>query len=73
MKKKLYVKPSSSVVHLNIQDQLLNTFMENSAGAQVSTGEGGYSGDDQGAKRYTLPDEEDGWDNFTKSHTPWDE
>ena len=74
MKKKLYIKPSSCVVRLNIKDQLLNKFMGNSAGAQVTTGEGGYSGDDQGAKQHTLfDDEEEGWEAYPKPHNPWDE
>lgn len=72
MKKKIYMKPSSSVVRLNIQDQLLNQFMGNSAGAQVE--EGGYSGEDQGAKRRTLiDDEEEGWETFPKQRNLWDD
>ena len=73
MKKKLYMKPSSCVVRLNIQSQLLDTFMGNSRGAQVSTGEEGYSGDDQGAKRNTLTDEEEGWEAYPKPRNLWDE
>lgn len=59
MKKKLYMKPSSSVVRLNIQDQLLDEKMGNHSGPHV--GGDSYEGDEQGAKRYTLSDEEDGW------------
>lgn len=74
MKKKLYMKPSSCVVRLNIQDQLLNTFMGNSRGAQVSTSEEGFSGGDQGAKKYTLTDdEEEGWEAYPKPRNLWDE
>lgn len=74
MKKKLYIKPSSCVVRLNIQGQLLDTFMGNSRGAQVTTGDEGYSGDDQAAKQHTLfDDEEEGWEAYPKPRSPWDE
>lgn len=71
MKKKLYMKPSSSVVRLNIQDQLLDEKMGNHSGPHASEG---YSGDDQAAKRNTLTDEEEeGWEAFPKPRSPWDE
>ena len=69
MKKKLYKKPASYVIQLNIKDQLL----DNKMGNQSLPHAGEYEGDEQGAKRYTLPDEEDGWDTFPKSHSPWDD
>ena len=73
MKKKLYIKPSSCVVRLNIQDQLLDEKMGNSRGAQV-TGDKGYEGDDQGAKQHTLfDDEEEGWEGYPKPHNLWDD
>ncbi len=70
MKKKIYLKPSSNVIRLNIKDQLLDNKMGNNSPAHVGEG---FEGDGQGAKRYTLPDEEDGWDTFPKSHSPWDD
>ncbi len=74
MKKKLYIKPSSSVVHLNIHDQLLDEMMGNSRGAQVTTGDGGYKGDEQGAKQHTLfDDEEEDWEAYPKPHNLWDD
>ncbi len=71
MKKKLYIKPSSSVVRLNIQDQLLDEKMGNHSGPHASEG---YEGEGQGAKKYTLTDEEEeGWEAFPKPRSPWDE
>ena len=71
MKKKLYMKPSSSVVRLNIQDQLLDEKMGNHSGPHASEG---YEGEGQGAKKYTLTDEEEeGWEAFPKPRSPWDE
>lgn len=70
MKKKLYKKPASNVIRLNIKDQLLDNKMGNHS--LPHTGEG-YEGEDQGAKQYTLPDEEDGWDTFPKSNSLWDD
>ena len=71
MKKKLYIKPSSCVVRLNIQDQLLDEKMGNHSLPHVGEG---YEGDDQGAKQHTLfDDEEDGWEGYPKPHNLWDE
>ena len=70
MKKKIYLKPSSNVIRLNIKDQLLDNKMGNNSPAHVGEG---FEGDDQGAKKYTLPDEEDGWGTIPKSHSPWDD
>lgn len=70
MQKKIYLKPSSNVIRLNIKDQLLDNKMGNHS--LPHAGEG-YDGDEQGAKRYTLPDEEEGWETFPKSHSPWDD
>ncbi|MDY4668071.1 MAG: hypothetical protein SO359_09200 [Prevotella sp.] len=71
MKKKLYRKPSSNVIHLNIKDQLLDNKMGNtSPGAHVGDG---HSGGEQAAKRYTLTDEEEDWDTSSKSNSPWDD
>ena len=70
MKKKIYLKPSSNVIRLNINDQLLDNKMGNQS--LPHAGEG-YKGDDQGAKQYTLPDEEDGWEGYPKPHNLWDD
>lgn len=71
MKKKLYIKPSSCVVRLNIQDQLLDEKMGNHSLPHVGEG---YEGDDQGAKQHTLfDDEEDGWEGYPKPHNLWDD
>lgn len=70
MKKKLYRKPSSNVIHLNIKDQLLDNKMGNHS--LPHAGEG-YEGGDQAAKQYTLTDEEEDWDSSSKSHSPWDD
>lgn len=70
MKKKIYLKPSSYVIRLNINDQLLDNKMGNHSFAHAGEG---YDGDDQGAKKHTLPDEEDGWDTFPKSNSLWDD
>lgn len=70
MKKKLYMKPSSCVVRLNIQDQLLDEKMGNHSGPHAGEG---YEEDDQAAKRYTLTDEEEGWEAYPKPRSPWDE
>ena len=70
MKKKLYIKPSSCVVRLNIHDQLLDEKMGNQSAPHVGEG---YEGGDQGAKRYTLSDEEDGWSTIPKSNSLWDD
>ena len=71
MKKKLYMKPLSCVVRLNIQEQLLNDKMGNNSGPHAGEG---YEGDDQGAKQHTLTDEEeDGWEAYPKPHNLWDE
>lgn len=51
MKKKLYKKPASNVIRLNIKDQLLDNKMGNHS--LPHTGEG-YEGEDQGAKQYTV-------------------
>ncbi len=70
MKKKLYKKPASYVIQLNIKDQLLDNKMGNHSLPHVGES---YEGDEQGAKRYRLPDEEDGWGTIPKSHSPWDD
>ena len=70
MKKKIYLKPSSYVIRLNINDQLLDNKMGNQSLPHVGEG---YEGDEQGAKRYTLSDEEDGWDTIPKSNSLWDD
>lgn len=70
MKKKLYIKPSSCVVRLNIQDQLLDEKMGNHSGPHAGEE---YEGDDQAAKRYTLTDEEEGWEAYPKPRNLWDE
>lgn len=71
MKKKLYMKPSSCVVRLNIQDQFLDDKMGNHSGPHASEG---YEGEDQGAKKYTLTDdEEEGWEAYPKPRNLWDE
>ena len=71
MKKKLYIKPSSCVVRLNIQDQLLDEKMGNHSLPHVGEG---YEGDDQGAKQHTLfDDEEEGWEGYPKPHNLWDD
>ena len=70
MKKKIYLKPSSNVIRLNIKDQLLDNKMGNHSLPHVGDR---YEGDDQGAKRYTLPDNEEGWETFPKSRSPWDD
>lgn len=70
MKKKLYIKPSSCIVRLNIQDQLLDEKMGNHSGPHASEG---YEGEGQGAKKYTLTDEEDGWSTIPKSNSLWDD
>ena len=70
MKKKLYRKPSSNVIHLNIKDQLLDNKMGNHS--LTHAGEG-YEGDGQAAKQYTLTDEEEDWDTSSKSNSPWDD
>ena len=72
MKKKIYLKPSSNVIRLNIKGQILGNNLGNHSLPHVGD-EGDYSGDQQGAKRYTLPDEEEGWDTFPKSNSPWDD
>lgn len=70
MKKKIYLKPSSNVIRLNIKDQLLDNKMGNHS--LPHAGEG-YEGEDQGAKRNTLTDEEEGWDTFPKQRNLWDD
>ena len=70
MKKKLYIKPSSCVVRLNIKEQLLDNKMGNSSLTHVGEE---YEGDDQGAKQHTLIDEEEGWEAYPKPRSPWDE
>jgi len=71
MKKKLYIKPSSCVVRLNIQDQLLDAKMGNQSGPHAGEG---YEGGDQAAKRNTLiDDEEEGWETFPKQRNLWDD
>lgn len=71
MKKKIYLKPSSNVIRLNINDQLLDNKMGNQSLPHV--GGDSYEGDEQGAKRYTLSDEEDGWSTIPKSNSLWDD
>lgn len=70
MQKKIYLKPSSNVIRLNIKDQLLDNKMGNHSLPHAGDS---YEGGDQGAKRYTLPDEEEGWETFPKSRSPWDD
>ena len=71
MKKKLYIKPSSCVVRLNIQDQLLDEKMGNKSAPHVGEG---YEGGDQAAKQHTLfDDEEEGCDAYPKPHNLWDD
>ena len=70
MKKKLYKKPASNVIRLNIKDQLLDNKMGNHSLPHVGEG---YEGDDQAAKHYTQPDNEEGWETFPKSRSPWDD
>jgi len=66
MKKKLYKKPSSYVIRLNIKDQLLDNKMGNtSPGAHVGES---YDGDGQGSKEFTP----DGWEDDSNSFNPWE-
>lgn len=70
MKKKIYLKPSSNVIQLNIKDQMLDNNFGNHSLPHVGES---YEGDEQGAKRYTLSDEEDGWSTIPKSNSLWDD
>lgn len=65
MKKKLYKKPSSYVIRLNIKDQLLDNKMGNQS--LPHAGEG-YEGDDQASKEFTP----DGWVDDSNSFNPWE-
>lgn len=65
MKKKIYLKPSSYVIRLNIKDQLLDNKMGNQS--LPHAGEG-YEGDGQGSKEFTS----DGWEDDSNSFNPWE-
>lgn len=65
MKKIQYMKPLTGIVRLNIQDQLLDDKMGNNSGPHAG---GGYEGDDQAAKEFTL----DVWEDDSKSRNPWE-
>lgn len=68
MQKKIYLKPSSNVIRLNIKDQMLDNNFGNHSLPHVGES---YEGDDQGAKHYTQPYE--GWDTIPKTHSLWDD
>jgi len=65
MKKIQYMKPLTGIVHLNIQDQVLDSKLGNNSNPHAGEG---YEGDDQAAKEFTL----DGWEDDSKSRNPWE-
>ena len=65
MKKIQYMKPLTRIVHLNIQDQVLDSKLGNNSNSLAGED---YEGDGQSSKDFTP----DGWEDDSNSFNPWE-